>query len=232
MGRGSTVTRVAGELVEALLPQSCLVCGRFGAALHPRCIDELDRATSQRCEACWSPVPHGPGLCERCEVAPPSYEALRTPLRFRGDARRALLEAKFRGVTRLIGPLAVLAARVVPLHWQIDAVVPVPLHPSRQRERGYNQAEIAAKAVAHDLALPLDTSLLRRVRRTPAQAHLGAEARGHNLRGAFAVEGAPPSTVLLVDDITTTGSTFEEAASTLRAAGAATVYALALARED
>jgi ComF family protein len=120
----------------------------------------------------------------------------------------------------------------VPLHWQIDAVVPVPLHRSRQRRRGYNQAEIAARVVARDLGLPLDSSLLRRERQTPAQAHLDAEARAQNLRGAFVVEGTPPPAVLVVDDITTTGSTFEEAALTLRAAGAARAYALALARED
>jgi ComF family protein len=230
--RRSTVARVAGELAEALLPQRCLVCGRFGAALHEHCLDGLDRAAARRCEACWAPVSHDPGLCGRCEQASPSFDALRTPLRFTGDARRALLEAKFRGVTRLIDPLAALAARAVPLHWQIDAVVPVPLHRSRQRERGYNQAEIAAQVVARDLELPLDPSLLRRERRTPAEAHLDAAGRARNLRGAFAVDGPPPPAVMVVDDITTTGSTFEEAANTLRAAGAATVYALALARED
>jgi ComF family protein len=135
-------------------------------------------------------------------------------------------------VTKLIEPLAGAAARAVPLHWRIDAVVPVPLHRSRERRRGFNQAEIAARVVARHLDVPLARSLLRRVRETPPQASLPAGRRATNLRGGFAVTEEPPERVLLVDDVTTTGSTFDEAASVLRRAGVATVYALAIGRED
>jgi len=86
--------------------------------------------------------------------------------------------------------------------------------------------------VARDLDVPLDRSLLRRVRETQPQAALSAGRRVTNLRGAFAVVGEPPEQVLLVDDVTTTGSTFDEVAGVLRRAGAATVYALAIGRED
>ena len=111
-------------------------------------------------------------------------------------------------------------------------MAPVPLHARRQRRRGYNQSEIAARTVAGVLGLPLDRSLLLRVRPTPPQAGLGAEARATNLSDAFAVAARPPARVLLVDDITTTGATMQAAAEALRRAGVTVVYALALGRED
>ena len=235
----STLRLLAGEVAEALLPPRCLVCGRFGAALHDRCVAELLRAAPPRCPVCWAPGAAAGSRryersegCDRCAHSPAPFAALRMPFRFVGAARRALLEAKFRGMTGLLEPMATAAATVVPASWAVDAVVAVPLHPGRQRRRGYNQAEVAARAVAAELDAPLERSLLWRVRATPPQVGLDARARGRNLRGAFAVAGWSPSRVLLVDDVTTTGATFETAAAALRRAGAEAVYALALARED
>ena len=173
-----------------------------------------------RCDVCWAPIHWRDDLCDRCATARPAFDGLRAAFRFVGDARRALIEAKFRGVTRLSEPLAHAAA------------LSVPLHRTRERRRGYNQAEIAARVVARDLGVPLDRSLLSRATATEPQVMLSAEHRASNLRGAFSVDVLPQPGVLLVDDITTTGATFEEAAGALRRAGAASVYALALARED
>jgi ComF family protein len=217
---------------DALLPQRCIVCGRFGAALHAHCLEELPRASAPRCPRCWAPSRGRGGTCERCAVAPPAFEALRTPFRFAGPARRALLEAKFRGVTALLEPLGRAAAEVVPAAWSVEAVTAVPLHPARRRRRGFDQAELLARAVARELTLPVRTDLLRRVRVTEAQATLGADARSGNVAGAFAAAGDAPASVLLVDDVTTTGSTLEAAAGVLLGAGAPRVYALAVARED
>ncbi len=226
----STLRLVAGELAEALLPQRCLVCGRFGAALHDRCVDRLPTAAPPRCEVCWAPG--ASPRCEQCALSPPAFAGLRTPFRFTGPARRALLEAKFRGVTRLLEPLAVAAADVVPAAWRVEAVAPVPLHAGRERRRGYNQAQIAAAAVADRLGVRMEPSALRRARATPPQVGLNAAERAVNLRGAFVAAGPSPARLLLVDDVTTTGATFHEAAAELRRAGADAVYALALARED
>jgi len=230
------VRRLWAEAAEFLLPQRCLVCGRFGAALHARCLARLPAAEPPRCLRCWRP---GPGAwCERCAAggpATPVFDGLRTPFEFSGDARRAVLEAKFRGVTTLLPPLARSAAAVVPAEWAVEVVVPIPLARGRYRTRGYNQAEIVAREVARRLGVPLDTKRLRRIQETPPQASLGAEARATNLQGAFMASGAdlpPPAGALLVDDVTTTGATFEAATRALRAAGTHRVYALALARED
>ncbi len=223
------------ELAEALLPQRCIVCGRFGAAVHEHCLEELPHAGGARCRICWRPLRGGGTWCDRCATGgeqAPDFDELRAAYRFEGAARRALLEAKFRGVTALLEPLALATAGVVPVEWAPEAVVPVPLAPRRRRRRGFNQAELIARTVAERLGLPLRTDLVRRARETAAQATLSAEARERNLEGAFAVEGGPPARLLLVDDVTTTGATLSTIAGVLKAAGAERVYALAVARED
>ena len=221
------------EAWDALLPQQCIVCGRFGASLHVGCLDALPRADGPRCTRCWRPDVRG--TCARCaEGGPdaPAFDALRAPFRFEGLARRALLEAKFRGVTAHLGPLGRAAAALVPDDWRPEAVVAVPLGRRRERTRGFNQAREAARAVAEVLGVPLVDGLVRRGRETAPQAMLDADARHLNLRGAFEVVGTPPGRVLVVDDVTTTGSTLSEVAAALRAAGTSNVYTLAMARED
>lgn len=239
MGRSrrSLARTLVEELWDVLLPQRCIACGAFGASLHEGCVALLPVADGARCERCWTPGvrPEPPRLCERCAEGvsdAPGFEALRAPFRFEGLARRALLEAKFRGITAHLEPIGHAAAGVVPEDWRPDVVVPVPLGRRRERTRGFNQAHEAARAVAEALDVPLRDDLVRRGRETAAQATLDAATRRVNLRGAFKVTGTTPPRVLVVDDVTTTGQTLSEVAAALRAAGAEAVYALAMARED
>jgi ComF family protein len=117
-----------------------------------------------------------------------------------------------------------------------DMVIPVPLHASRRRERGYNQAELLARAFASMQGLPVRTDVLMRVRATEAQTHLSQAERRRNVAGAFALSDPMAAKmiagrrIMLVDDVTTTGSTLDAAAEPLRAAGAASVWGLAFAR--
>ena len=218
------------ELAEAVLPQRCIACDRFGASLHRACLEALPAAGSPRCTRCWAPGPGSP--CAACVAAPPPFEGLRTPYRFAGVARRALLEAKFRGISAHLDPLGDAAAGVVPSRWKIDAVTPIPLHGARRRRRGFNQSELIARRVSRALGLPLRADPLRRVRATGPQTALGRERRAANIAGAFAAVGTSPAGVLLVDDVSTTGATLAAAARALLDAGTARVYALAVARED
>lgn len=245
-GARSVLWRVLrGDIAELLLPQRCVACRGFGAALHPECTADLPRADGVRCRRCWAllrgrerPIE---GLCGRCAEQPPEsvvIEARRAAFRFEGAARLAVLEAKFRGITALLAPLADEATRAIDAAWEVEAVVAVPLHPSRRRARGFDQGALIARAVAARLAVPVRGDLIHRARRTRAQASLGREERARNVEGAFAPTAAapgasaPPRRVLLVDDVMTTGATLEAAASALRAAGVASVLALTLAIED
>jgi competence protein ComFC len=221
------------QISDFLLPQRCLVCAGFGASLHPECLDALPAAEGSRCFRCWRPA-RGT-WCERCASGgtdAPAFDGLRTPFRFQGHARRALLEAKFRGITAHLGPLAEAAAASVPATWRFDVVVPVPLAPTRERKRGFNQAHLVARHVAQVLTVREHRDLVMRARGGPPQASLTAEARQRNARGAYRVRGVPPPGVLVVDDVTTTGSTLDAIAGLLKEAGAERVYALAVARED
>jgi len=225
--------RILAQVSDFLLPQCCIACGGFGAPLHAECLARLPAADGVRCARCWRPGPST--WCDPCASGGsdvPAFDALRTPFRFEGDARRALLEAKFRGITAHLEVLAAAAAHVVPPEWRVDAVVPVPLHPARRRKRGYNQSEDIASVVAKELEVRMHRTLVVRQSAGRPQASLSAVERIRNARGVYAVRGMSPPRVLLVDDVTTTGSTLDAIATLLKEAGAERVYALAIARED
>jgi ComF family protein len=155
---------------------------------------------------------------------------------YEGTARAAIHALKYHGQRRVAAPLAALMAAT----WRAsgaraDVIVPVPLHASRARQRGFNQANLLARELARDLGIPLRRDALTRVRPTAPQARLPRVERLRNVAGAFALR--PPATaalagraVLLVDDVISTGATIQAAASALRDAHPAAIYALALAR--
>ncbi len=199
----------------------------------------LELLAPWRCPACDFALP-GPvspaGLCPACA---PLIEPVRRGLgayAYGGPLATAIQRFKFQGRSELGGPLgALLAEAAIERHGgQVDAVVPVPLHPRRLRERGYDQVGLLARPVASALGVPLRRDLLARRRPTKPQAGLGAAQRLLNVRGAFALEHCPrapfPRRILLLDDVTTTGATLHAAASPLREAGVERVLRLALAQ--
>lgn len=111
----------------------------------------------------------------------------------------------------------------------VELLIPVPLHPKRRRERGYNQAEILAKEISRYTGIPYDANVLKRRKSTNPQKKLDNKARKRNLNGAFVLsKEIPMKNVAIIDDIFTTGSTIDEAASVLKAAGASKVYFLTI----
>ena len=129
--------------------------------------------------------------------------------RYRGPARRAVQALKYRGAREAAPLLGQALAAAVPDNWRIAAVVPVPLHPSRERERGYNQSALIAAALAEALDVPCRPEALRRERRTAQQAKLSGDLRRANVQGAFVAQPLqlPEGAALLVDDVLTTGHT-------------------------
>jgi ComF family protein len=203
------------SLIELLFPARCAGCARLGALLCQSCRAEL--------------VPYPAGS----HLLPPTLDDARIAFLFQSPLREAVHQFKYQRVRRMAQPLgALLAAHLTAHPLEVDALLPVPLHPDRLAERGFNQAEALASEVARIRQLPLITEGLVRVRMTEQQAHLDARSRQENMRNAFQWCGStvPPRRVLLVDDILTTGATLNGCAEALRSAGAQVVYGLALAR--
>ncbi len=173
-------------------------------------------------------------VCRRCREHPPAFEQLRSWALFEGPVRAALHRIKYRRDL----PLAdALAASLVGLYrstlqWHLDMVVPVPLSARRRRERGYNQASLFAFPLALALRLPYRPAALERRRHTRSQVDLSWRERQQNVAGAFQAHPAAVSgkSILLVDDVATTGATLNACAAALQAGGARSVYALTVAR--
>ena len=225
-------------LLGRLLPARCLVCaepGDDGLDLCQACREALP-AEPHACHRCALPLPPLPlpaaGLCGRCLRRPPPLDAARAAFVYGPPLDRLLLRYKFHHDLAAGRLLARLTARTMAGCERPQALVPVPLHPRRLRQRGYDQALELARPLARILHLPLQAGLLQRVRPTLAQSELDADARMANLRGAFQARGrgTPPAHVALVDDVMTTGATLHAAAQALRRAGVVRVDAWVCAR--
>ena len=200
----------------------------------------VDLLAPRCCAACDGELePDEGGFCGGCAVglepagegwAPPSPSA--ALFLYGGPVADAIRRFKYGERPDLARTLGALVAQVAPAYaGRVDVIVPVPLHPRRLRERGFDQAALIARPLARALSLRLDVRRARRVRHTPAQAALDADARTDNVRGAFVARADPRRPrVLLVDDVRTTGATLAACAEALRAAGATEIYTLALTR--
>jgi ComF family protein len=221
--------RLIDALIDLALPRRCLGCGARGAWVCPDCDRQIARLPERRCRICALPL-SGPLVCPSCYRDRPRFDALQAAYRHDGLARTLVHGLKYRRQRHLAEPLASAMVAVLPLACRPSVVVPVPLHPTRRAERGFNQSELLARAVAAALAVEL-CDALERVRPTVAQTGLSPGDRAANVRGAFAARQAlAGATVLLIDDVCTTGATLGAAAVALRRAGASRVDALVATR--
>ena len=217
-----------------LLTPHCLLCdepGAEGRDLCQRCTDALPWNHSA-CARCGLPLSLPTPACGACLVRPPPFANTTAAFVYLFPVDRLLPRLKFHAD---LAAGAVLADVMRPAFTAADrpeALVPLPLHRARLRDRGYDQALELAKPLARSLGLPLRTELLRRVRATAAQSELGAARRRDNLRGAFACADLrePPRHVALFDDVMTTGATVAAAADALLAGGVLRVDVWVLAR--
>lgn len=235
---------IVASILDTLLPPRCHGCGgplhgKGGADLCDGCRSGMKVISPPLCIRCGIPfVSYGGGdhLCGECSSSPPRFSAARSALVYEGVTASMIHELKYGGKTvrrRVLADLVMEFLGDELKTWGVDLVLPVPLHPRRLRTRGFNQALLLAEVMAGRLSLPLERSLLERVRETPSQTSLSRDERLRGLRGAFAV--SRPSrvegrTVLVVDDVMTTGATLNECAALLFSAGAREVYAVSVAR--
>lgn len=178
------------------------------------------------CRHCGLPLPAGDRLCGRCRYRPPPFATVLAPLRYDGTAAALIRRFKFHGDLAAGRLLADLLAGCLPAD-RPQALIPVPLHPSRLRQRGFNQA----REIARRLGPPILGNAVRRQRPTAEQSGLAAGERRRNMRDAFRLVGRPlPTHVAIVDDVMTTGATARELTRTLRRGGVERVDVYALAR--
>jgi len=185
------------------------------------------------CQCCGTPISNS--HCKECAHNPlHAIDGIRSASYFEDNPIRSAIHfLKYRdhkAVASILGQI--LADTYCSYQLQADVIVPVPLHLSRYKERGYNQCELLVKQLAVNLDLPINTTTLRRTRMTKSQMTLGISERHQNVKEAFACQDdrLAGRQVLLIDDVCTTGSTLDACAATLKVSGVTSVWGLTLAR--
>ena len=231
-------------LLDFFFPPRCSFCGEKGEAQNPAgvcstCISQLPEVTHPRCPRCGLGFASDFGsdhLCSDCLTGNGHFAKARAFAHYEGILPGIISRFKYRGDSRLAKPLGDLLAGYEDPDFSFHddlLVIPVPLHPRRLRQRGFNQSLLLARRISRRHSLPLDFTALRRIRATAPQTELSAAERQKNIRGAFAVcqeRAVAEKAILLIDDVFTTGSTVEECAKVLLKAGAKRVDVLTLAR--
>lgn len=218
-------------LVHFVLPPVCAGCGAVDQEFCDSCqatVAWVEEPVCRRCGRLSFPVG---SLCYVCQLDPPPLERIRAATYYLNPIRKILHKMKYEGFFALARPLGGIMVAAWP-RWQHqpDLVLPIPLHPRRRRERGYNQSELLTDVLQKNLGLATVSGALNRRRHTRPQLGLTADQRRANVLGAFIanpdlVQG---KRIMLVDDVYTSGSTLTAAAEALQQAGARSVTAYCL----
>lgn len=224
-----------GEIsLNLLFPQRCVGCGKEDSLLCQSCLRLLPRLMPPICPLCGLPQASGV-LCPDCVGWQTAIDGIRSPFRFEGIMREAVHQLKYQNIRTLAPVLAQLLRDYLntkPIPGEV--LVPVPLHPRRLKERGYNQSGLLAKGLGKLTRLPVVENCLIRERHTAPQVRTSTvEERRSNIAKAFTCRDVKlkDKQVLLIDDVSTSGATLDACASALKAAGAKSVWGLVLARE-
>ena len=228
----SLLSRLTGPALDLIFPMSCAGCGREGKLICQNCVSSLPQLKKPYCGLCASPgkLSH----CDWCRERLPAFEGIRAPYLFQGAIKNAIYDFKYRGLKAAAPEFGRLLADYLKLHPLAgDVLIPVPLHPRRLRERGYNQSDLLAKELGKLTGIKVESALLTRTKDGLAQAHTASKnQRRDNVEGSFSSTGRiSGKTVILVDDVATTGSTLSACATALKESGAAAVWGLILGRE-
>lgn len=224
------------KFLNSIFPETCPVCSG----------KSQNHATAPICDECWNTIgPYSGPMCQRCGKplvsdsatfcggcleSEPAFEYARSFGLYDGVLRKAINHLKYYGMRRLAVPLAeMMIGMQLP---QVDAVIPVPLHKSRHRQREFNQSALLSRQMARNLKADLIINRLTKIRDTAPQVGLRHKERIRNVKNAFRVEDEGTISgkkIILVDDVVTTGSTIRECAKVLKKAGASYIYVVSLA---
>lgn len=216
-----------------LFPPSCVLCqapGQPGIDLCKLCEADLPHNRTA-CSQCAKPLPMA-GLCGACLAKPPAFDACQAAFSYQAGVAALVRGLKFQ---QQLANARLLAQLMLPsleaLNERPDLILPVPLHPERLKERGFNQSLELASYLGRALDIPVDTKSCARIKATLPQSSLGKKERKKNVRNAFALRGSLKARhLVLVDDVITTGNTLEELARLCKKAGVEKVSAWCAAR--
>lgn len=219
-----------------LLPShvKCIFCGGecSGIAICGECYDKLP-FIENHCATCGGEKYGELDICDDCVGRTHLYDNCHCILNYDGEVRGKILTLKNNKVKYIARPFAdILLDEYQKLGWDVDVIIPVPIHPNRERARGYNQSELLCDSLSEEIGI-VDTDVLIRVVDTPHQTGLTRANREQNLHSAFKVTDRAKvkgKNILIVDDIYTTGSTIDACVRVLKKAGARSVSALCLTR--
>jgi len=231
----NALTQLRDAALDLLFPPRCELCRTLQEpVICASCLQQFVCINDPICRQCGlplDPLAHTTGHCAECLNDPPPFDAARTAGIYDGVLRQAIHVFKYAMVRAMALPLGDFLADHVMLPFPVDCLCPVPLHPSRERMRGFNQSFLLAERLGTRWNLPVETSKLIRMQNTPPQMQLPRDARQRNIRGAFAVrDSLSGCTIGLVDDVYTTGATLRECSRMLKRAGAARILVVTLAR--
>jgi ComF family protein len=233
---------IGREALRIVLPSWCVVCGTElewrsrKASCCTKCWSAMPKLRGARCRSCarpWSGEAGDGYVCIECSANPLPVDWCDAWGHYSGNLERLLHAFKFEGHDFLAAPLAELIAERLCERGDVgfDVIACVPMHRSKERRRGYNQAALVAESVARRVTIPFHRSLLRKNAERETQSTLSRGARAANVRGVFtATSQVKDSSILIVDDICTTGETLRACAEVLRRAGAARVCAITIAK--
>ncbi len=223
--------RLGRQILNAALPASCLLCGAESdaALLCPPCTSDLPKLPATLCPLCSAQTTHGE-RCGACLRDPPHFDRTEALFHYDFPVDRIIHALKYGHQLAVADWCAHrLAERIGTGDY--DCILPLPLHPERLRERGFNQSAEIAKTLGISLNFPVDRSNLLRTRATPRQAELPLKERHRNVRGAFECRADfTGKRLLLIDDVMTTGATANECSRVLKLHGAASVTVALIAR--
>ena len=234
------IKNIVNKVLDVIYPKNltCVFCGDEIFDENPYCTCKncakiLPKITGKICEKCGEPLENMASFCENCKGGKHYYTKSRSVFVYQDYVSGGILNFKFHNGKYYSKPFAKYLADLYKEHkYNCDLIIPVPIHVTRLKERGYNQSELLAKDLGEIINLPVDSESLVKIKKTKNQAELDFKQRHTNLEKAFKVTNKKQikdKNILLIDDVYTTGSTIDECTKELTKAGAKSVYALTVA---